>query len=70
MIAGKYQVKPERPFAPGYEAACFVAALGQGVTGLRTGQRIMAPTGSGAFADLVVVEAARVFPMPDVMPFD
>ena len=34
MIVGKYQVEPEGPFAPGYEAAGFVAALGQGVTGL------------------------------------
>ena len=48
IIADRYQIKPERPFAPGGEVAGTVAALGRGVTGLAVGARgIGAPRGGG-----------------------
>lgn len=70
IIRDLYQVKPERPFAPGGEVAGRVAALGEGVTGFAIGQRVLALTGFGGFATAVVVDAARAIPVPDGMPAD
>ncbi len=69
MIAGKYQEKPPFPFVPGLEAAGVVEALGPGVEGLRPGQRVLALTGGGAYAEAVAARAADVFPIPDAMDF-
>ncbi|NKC10896.1 MAG: zinc-binding dehydrogenase [Gammaproteobacteria bacterium] len=70
MIAGKYQVKPERPFSPGMEVGGVVSACGEGVSGLAVGQRVMAVTGQGAYAERVVAPEKDVFAIPDSMPFD
>ena len=40
IIRDLYQFKPERPFAPGGEAAGVVEAVGDGVTHLAEGQRV------------------------------
>jgi len=68
IIADMYQFKPERPFAPGGEIAGIVSALGEGVEGVKVGQRVIASTGWGGFAEKVVADAARVIPIPDQMP--
>ncbi len=70
IIEDKYQFKPARPFAPGGEIAGIVEALGEGVTGLKVGQRVLASTGWGGMAEKVAVEARRVMPIPDTMPFE
>jgi NADPH2:quinone reductase len=67
IIENKYQVKPPLPFSPGCEAAGVVKVLGEGVANLRVGQRVMAVTGYGAFAEEVCVPSDRVFPAPDGM---
>ena len=67
IIQNKYQVKPPLPFSPGCEAAGVVLQTGPGVSGLRPGDRVMALTGHGAFAEQVSVPADRVFPVPDGM---
>jgi NADPH2:quinone reductase len=70
MIAGRYQVKPDRPFAPGLEAAGEVLECGMRVTQLRPGQRVMAITrAGGAYAEELVVGAASAVPIPDAMDF-
>lgn len=69
-IEDKYQERPPRPFAPGSEVAGVVDAVGQGVTGLVAGQRVMALTGWGGLAEYVCVPAAKVSPIPDALPFD
>lgn len=69
LIAGQYQEKPAFPFTPGAEAAGVIAEAGDGVTGLRPGDRVMALTGLGAFAQEVVVDAPRVLPIPNKMEF-
>lgn len=70
FIAGRYQVKPALPFVPGLELAGVVRAVGAGVIGLTPGDRVAAhPASGGAFAAQAVVEAGRVFPIPDVMDF-
>ncbi|MPY66450.1 NADPH:quinone oxidoreductase family protein [Deinococcus sp. SDU3-2] len=65
MVMGQYQVKPPLPFTPGAEAAGTVAAVGEGVTHLRPGQRVAAFTGTGAFAERLLASANAVMPLPD-----
>lgn len=70
IIRDMYQMKPPRPFAPGGEIAGEVEALGEGVTNLSVGDRVLALTGFGGFATHVVAEAARVIKIPDAMPYE
>jgi len=70
MIQDMYQFKPERPFAPGGEVAGVIEAVGEGVTNVKAGQRVLASTGFGGMADKALVDATRVVPIPDAMPFD
>ncbi|OXT00732.1 NADPH:quinone oxidoreductase [Notoacmeibacter marinus] len=69
MVQGLYQVKPPLPFVPGMEAAGTVTAVGERVTHLKAGDRIMALCGTGAFAEQLAVSAARCVPLPDGVSF-
>ena len=70
IIEDLYQVKPPRPFAPGAEVAGVVASVGQNVTSLSVGDRVLAAPGHGGMAEQVVANAAACFAIPDDMPFD
>lgn len=70
IIQGKYQFKPDLPFTPGGEIAGIIKAIGPGVTGLRLGDRVVAATTWGGYAEEALAEARRVLPMPDGMDFD
>lgn len=70
IIQNKYQFKPPLPFSPGGEAAGIIQSLGSGVTGYEVGQRVIAFTGHGAFAEEVLVDTARLLPIPEGMSFD
>jgi len=70
IIQNLYQTKPPLPFSPGSEAAGIVDAVGEGVEDFRIGDRVAAMTTWGAFAEQVVVPAARVLPLPQTMSFD
>ncbi|WP_430396971.1 NADPH:quinone oxidoreductase family protein [Ferrovibrio sp.] len=70
MIAGKYQFKPSFPFAPGMECAGVVEAVGEKVRDLKPGDRVLATTGHGAFAEAVVTEDRNVFKIPDSMSYE
>lgn len=61
---GKYQVKTGPGHTPGGESSGRIAALGDGVTGLDVGQRVVF-LGSGGLAEQVVHPAAAVFLVPD-----
>jgi NADPH:quinone reductase len=67
IIANKYQFKPPLPFSPGSELAGIVKHVGSGVTGVQTGDRVMAFTIHGAFAEEVTLDAQRVLPIPETM---
>jgi NADPH2:quinone reductase len=68
VINGTYQVKPKLPFVPGSEGAGIVAAVGEGVEDLATGDRVIVPRGP-TFATRVLVEAADLIPIPRSMSF-
>jgi len=70
MCRGEYQVKPPLPFTPGSEVAGAVDALGEGVSGLTVGQRVIALPSRGGFAEYTTAHAnGGVFPIPDSMPY-
>jgi NADPH:quinone reductase len=69
IIQGKYQFKPELPFSPGSEVAGIVQEVGQGVEGIRVGDRVIAFTGWGGFAEEVVADVGKILPIPDHMDF-
>lgn len=69
IIEGKYQFKPPFPFSPGGEAAGVISAVGENVTHLKPGDRVMALTGWGSFAEQVAVPNYNVLPIPESMDF-
>ena len=70
MLQGRYQEKPPLPFIPGREAAGVVAEVGTGIDDLKPGDRVMAYTHLGAFAERVAVDRRNVHLIPDAMPFE
>ncbi|MGQ0512003.1 MAG: NADPH:quinone oxidoreductase family protein [Betaproteobacteria bacterium] len=70
IIQNKYQFKPPLPFSPGSEMAGVVKEVGEGVKGYKAGDRVIAFTTYGAFAEEVTVEAARLVPIPEGMDFN
>ena len=70
IIQGKYQFKPAMPFSPGGEVAGVVKTIGDGVTNVKPGDRVIAFTGHGGFAEQVLADAAGVIPMPEGMDFE
>lgn len=69
IIEGKYQFKPPFPFSPGGEAAGVISAVGENVSHLNLGDRVMALTGWGSCAEQIAVPAYNILPMPDAMDF-
>ena len=69
IIQNKYQVKPPLPFSPGSEVAGVVKAAGDGVNGFKPGDRVMAFTTYGGFAEEVKTEARKLLPLPAGMDF-
>lgn len=67
FVQGTYQIKPPTPFVPGMEVVGRVVELGEGVTGVGMGDRVLANVGLGGFADEAVVAAERVVQVPDVL---
>ncbi|MEN3794094.1 NADPH:quinone oxidoreductase family protein [Fulvimarina sp. MAC3] len=70
IIEDRYQIRPERPFAPGGEVAGTVEAIGADVTGFSIGDRVMAVPLHGMMAESVCVKAALCHRFPDDMPFE
>src|SRR5262245_40648609 len=62
---GLYPDAPKPPCVLGYEVAGEVESIGDGVTEHRPGDRVVAGTRFGGFAELVTVPAAQVLPLPD-----
>jgi NADPH:quinone reductase len=69
IIQGKYQFKPAFPFSPGGEVAGVITKIGENVKHLKVGDRVFSLTGHGGFAQEVIGEAMKTFPMPPDMDF-
>src|SRR5258708_31704697 len=64
---GMYPDAPKPPVVVGYEVSGEIDATGPGVTTHRTGDRVVALTRFGGYADRVVVPEAFAFPIPDAL---
>lgn len=68
MRIGLYKGGPKPPFIPGFEVCGTVARLGEGVSGLQEGARVVAfpePSATGGgYAKLVAISAQRLFAPP------
>jgi len=69
ICQGRYQMKPAVPYVPGGEIAGVVSTVGDGVTRVQVGQRVMAMIGFGAFAEQVTVAASSLDSVPDGLGF-
>lgn len=69
VVTGKYQFLPQRPFAPGKLPAGEIAALGEGVSGFKVGDRVLALAEQGGYAQKIAVDARQCFKLPAAMSF-
>ena len=60
---GKFRGGPQPPYLAGFEAAGEVVSVGEAVTGVAIGARVIG-VGYGAFAEYMVLPAAAVVPVP------
>lgn len=70
ITQGKYQVRPDLPFAPGAEVSGTVRAVGSSVVGFQVGDRVSALLPFGGFASVLAAPEERVFPIPESMSFE
>ena len=69
ICQGRYQMQPPTPYVPGGEIAGDVVSVGDGVTRLQPGDRVMCMTGFGAFAEHVALQAQSVVSVPDALSY-
>lgn len=69
VIEGTYQNLPPLPFSPGKECAGVISAVGDGVSGLRVGQRVQVLVEYGAYTQQLVTKVANCSPIPDGMSY-
>ncbi len=66
---GQYLMQPKFPDVPGLEAAGVVEAVGDGVDGVRPGDRVAA-IGTRTYAEYALVPAGQIIPLPDSVSFE
>jgi NADPH:quinone reductase len=68
---GTYAIKPSLPYTPGADAAGVVATVGEGVTGIKVGNRVYT-SGSltGTYAEETLCTEAQVHPLPANVSFE
>jgi NADPH:quinone reductase-like Zn-dependent oxidoreductase len=67
---GLYPDAPKPPCVMGYEVAGEVESVGEGVTGLKPGERVVAGTRFGGQAEMVSVPEGQVLPLADRLSFE
>lgn len=67
IVRGVYGYRPVLPAVPGTEALGIVDALGEGVQGLKVGQRVAIATAQGAWAECFISPVTKLVPVPDTV---
>lgn len=67
QVAGKYQFASKPPYTPGGEAAGVVDAVGEGVTDIAVGDRVLASTFTGAWADTLIAKPHQLYRIPTTL---
>jgi NADPH:quinone reductase len=70
IIAGKYQQKPPFPFSPAAEFAGVVETVGDGVTDIAPGDRVMSFMGWGAAREYITIPARQLVKIPENLDFE
>ncbi|MBL8414507.1 MAG: NADPH:quinone oxidoreductase family protein [Propionivibrio sp.] len=70
ITRGQYQKQPQPPFSPGFEVSGEVLELGAGVKGVAIGDRVIAMTPHGGYAEQVIADSKRCVPMPAAMTWE
>jgi len=72
MRTGHYPAKiPPFPFTPGYDIAGEIAQLGEGVSSISIGQRVLALTKIGGYSEYLCVPEGKIVPInEDIDPAD
>lgn len=65
VLRNQYQVTPPLPFSPGAEVAGTVERVGQGVSEVKPGERVVAFTGGNGCREKVLTKAKNAVPIPD-----
>lgn len=63
-VSGRYGLKPALPAIPGQEGVGRVTAIGDGVTGLNTGDLVLLPLGAGTWRSHLKLAADQLVPLP------
>ncbi len=69
IIQNLYQFKPEPPFSAGGECAGIVKSVGDKVKNVKPGDKVIAMTGWGAFAQQVKADSRALIPMVGDLDF-
>ena len=67
---GLYPDAPKTPCVLGYEVAGEIETVGEGVSGHRVGDRVVAGTRFGGQAELVTIPAEQALPLPERLSFE
>src|SRR4029079_14452896 len=70
MITGSYQFKPPLPFVPGKLPVGVVAAVGDGVTKFKPGDRALLMAKAGGFAEYAAMPESQCIKLPASLPFE
>jgi NADPH:quinone reductase-like Zn-dependent oxidoreductase len=68
--SGIYPDAPSPPSVVGYEVAGDVESVGEGVDSFEVGDRVIAGTRFGGYAELVSVDQGQVLALPDAMSYE
>ena len=70
MIQGKYQIKPPFPFSPAAEVAGVIESVGEGLSDLKPGDRVIASCGHNGAREKIALPTTAIVKIPADLDFD